>query len=142
MHELKQFNKLKNNKIKFKSEHFILAIGDNSPNSAERKHLILSKVPRSRAYRSLKNLDDSRTLQILGREHSNSILSGVSNINTRKNSKSSLVGRIFSICSPITKASLNDSIVCHHNAFNSSLHFILRLQLDFSLSIFICMIFI
>lgn len=81
--------------VVFKSWNFILAIGSDTPKAAERKHLILSKVPRSRAYRILKNLNDSRTLQILGREHANSILSGVSNINTRKNSKANLIGMIY-----------------------------------------------
>lgn len=73
---------------------FIAAIGSDSEKAAERKHLILSKVPRSRAYRILKNLNDSRTLRVLGRDHANCILSGVSSANTRKNSKAISIGMI------------------------------------------------
>lgn len=72
-----------------------IAIGGDSEKTAEKKHLILSKVPRSRAYRILKNLNDSRTLRVLGRDHANSILSGVSSANTRKNSKAISIGMLL-----------------------------------------------
>lgn len=73
---------------------FIIAIGSDSPKAAERKHLILSKVPRSRSYRILKNLNDSRTLRVLGRDHANAILSGANSANSRKNSKAMSIGKI------------------------------------------------
>lgn len=77
---------------------FISAIGSNSPKASDRKHLILSKLPRTRSFRILKNLNDSRTLRVLGRDHANSILSGVSSSNSsRKNSKAVTIGKILII---------------------------------------------
>lgn len=98
---------------------FSIAIGGESEKTAEKKHLILSKVPRSRAYRILKNLNDSRTLRVLGRDHANSILSGVSSANTRKNSKAISIGMTF----------LDQfiSFHCIHFIFLHA-HFILRLH--------------
>lgn len=79
--------------MKFNQIYLLTAIGSESPKAAERKHLILSKVPRSRSYRILKNLNDSRTLRILGRDHANAILSGVNSANARKNSKTMSLGK-------------------------------------------------
>lgn len=69
------------------------AIGNSSPGASEQKHLILSKVPRSRSNRILKNLNDSRSLRVLGRDHANAILSGISSTQTRKNSKNIAFGK-------------------------------------------------
>lgn len=91
------------------------AIGD-SEKAFERKHLLLSKVPRSRAYRIYKNLNDSRTLRILGRDHANSILSGVSNTNARKNSKANLIGMI--ICFYQLRTSTNEYIISPIQSFH------------------------
>lgn len=44
----------------------------------ERKHFLLTKIPRSRAIRLLKKMDDSKSLRILGRDHANDVLSGAS----------------------------------------------------------------
>lgn len=73
---------------------FNLALG-NSSNAAEKKHLLLTKVPRSRSYRMLKTLNDSRSLRVLGRDHANAILSGASSAQSRKNTKSISIGMIY-----------------------------------------------
>lgn len=54
--------------------------------------MILSKVPRARANRLLKHMNDSTALRALGTDHANSILSGVSGAVSGKNSKGTVIG--------------------------------------------------
>lgn len=120
---------------------FLIAIGSETQKATERKHLILSKVPRSRAYRILKNLNDSRSLRILGRDHANSILSGVSNCNTRKNSKANLMGKSFFwfVClyssqhtAHSTHHFIASNILYHSLQFRNRIHFALYFFFNFS----------
>lgn len=72
--------------------NLLVALGNDSPRAIERKHMILSKVPRARAYRILKHMNDSIALRALGTDHANSILSGVGGAISRKNSKGTVIG--------------------------------------------------
>lgn len=110
------------------------AIGSDSEKANERKHLILSKVPRSRAYRIFKSLNDSRSLRILGRDHANSILSGVSNTNTRRNSKATLIGMICVVYHTFHTAwvQLHFHLFYHFISFKFAFYFQLFLQLNLS----------
>lgn len=72
----------------------ITDLGNNSQQAIERKHLLLSKVPRSRSSRILKHMNDPRASRILGSDHANAILSGVNGSMSRKNSKGTVIGII------------------------------------------------
>lgn len=59
----------------------------------DRKHLLLTKVPRIRADRLIKKMDDSKSLRIMGRDHANAILSGANSSYYRKHTKSMAIGK-------------------------------------------------
>lgn len=60
----------------------------NSLEATQRKHCILTKVPRVRACRLLYKMHDSKSLRIMGNQHANAILCGAKNAGHRINSKS------------------------------------------------------
>lgn len=74
----------------------IFKVLGNTPEGVVKRHLLLEKVPRVRSSRMLKRMNDSRTVRILGREHSNAVLSGTSTAQVhRKQPKSTLLSKFF-----------------------------------------------